>query len=242
MQLKIGTAYSFPVGSVTATTTKVPRFSAGKTILSYRVTMRVAGYLEGNGDDALTALQLQLEEALSTPNQDIILYTSTGAQSATRLRSRDSISGVIVESGPDFTGSYGTEYVNQRQFSFTASVEIAAQRNTQLTRFTETLAYGGGAPLKIWKNAINGPPQLQIIYPSTPYQVIQSGSAASFFKYPDIPPPVFSPLLLMQSPDTQLIGPTRLGNSLIEFGITWKYLFMNNLPFIGFPTAWPKGK
>ncbi len=112
---------------------------------------------------------------------------------------------------------------------------IPAENNRVIMEWSETVESDGGGPLIIFLNALNGPPQEQLIYPSTMVKTTQSGFAVGLFAYPTPPAPIW-PAALVTSPKVTRIDPKRKGLTWRNWRIEWRYEFGS----VGFlPSALP---
>src|SRR5262249_31358216 len=98
-------------------------------------------------------------------------------------------------------------------------------------------SFSGGGPVYIHRNAINGVPQKQMVYPATPYRCVQSGSAVGYRGYPTPPPPKF-PAALMEAPHLPMKSPRRMGVGYPEYEIGWEYRMESVGPLQAVPTVW----
>jgi hypothetical protein len=241
MQLKFG-SYSWPVNGVkVGQRRKLVRGNNGLPWKFYD-TIEADGYLEGTTQAGLTTATFTMQTALQRNFQDLILYCDDGSESATLLTNRDSITGVIVTDGPNFTDTQGPEYVNQRHFQFTAEADYVYRGvgTNWILDWSEVVNITGGGPLYSCKPALFGPPQRQMIYQQTPCVATQSGFAVGAFGYPPAVPPIW-PFALKQAGDFKRTAPRKYGRAgYTEFRIEWSYTYEWPALLFGFPTPWPK--
>lgn len=115
---------------------------------------------------------------------------------------------------------------------------IPGSASSAVNKFTETVRTWGGGPVFVFLNALNGPPQKQLVYPQTPFEAAQSGSATGMFAYPPVPPPIW-PAALFESPVITEIAPKRKGLGWEEFTVSWSYKFKSVTPLNdGLPNVW----
>lgn len=240
MQLKIGNT-PFDVNSVWIDwTVQIVRNEADQPIIQ-RIMMNIRGYLSAVGQPAITTQINNLRAALIKPYQDLIFYQDNGAKSAHLLTNSDSLSGVVIVSGPNFPASQGPEYATQREFTFSATADYAVPGSLALlVSFTESLVVSGGQPLYVVKEAVNGPPQRQLVYPSSAYVATQSGEAVGFLGYPQIPGPMFPDAMRggRDNPRISKRSPKRTGNNYIDWPIAWEYSFESPDILVGSPNIW----
>ena len=107
-----------------------------------------------------------------------------------------------------------------------------------LLDFTETLTFWGGGQLYALRLAINGPAQLQLLYPQMPYYCTQQGSATGYRAYPGVKGPWF-PGALKEAPRITSKSPKRMGPlGYQEFTNTWEYHFFSTAPLVAIPNIW----
>lgn len=237
MQLKIGT-YAFDVNSVWVDIRRDYLFNDAGVPNVERVEVDCEGYLRANGQTALTNAEGALVAACRKGAQDLILYRDDGGQSGIKLQHSSSLSGVWCVRGPSFTNRIGAEYATVRRYAFTfrADYPILNDR-TRLVSWREKMSFSGGGPVYGYKNAINGPPQKQLLWFQVPYKLIQAGEAVGFREKPKPPPPAF-PDCLMFAPEIEEISPDRTGDAYKNFGIKWTYTMESDAPLIAVPTLW----
>jgi hypothetical protein len=240
MQLKWG-SYPFDVNECDVKSRSELLMAGGKPH-GRRTTLDVSGRFYCNGQADCTTKQNALQTALTTQYQDLILYQDSAAASATLLRNAGSYGGVTITAGPNFDQNNGAEYATQRSFSFTAMAEYPLNgTSASLLEFTETLSYSGGGPLYTFRPNIYGLWQKQLVYPSTPYKVTQSGRAVGYISKPTAPSPIWPSdehLHLRQIAD---VSPDRQGASYGHYAIQWTYQFESVNPLVGAPNLWPQG-
>lgn len=237
MQLKYGT-YSFPINGCRVTSDAETRFSEGDTPLAIVVRMSVSGWLEADGQSALTSAQQSLESALQTPYLDLILLRDDGSESATILKNRNSISGVTIRH-LRFPGNVGAEYATLREFSFEAMAEYPASGSVNfLVSWEEDMSFSGGGAMYVHRPSLTGDSQKQLVYPRTHYTVVQRGQAVGYRDWP-IPPGPRWANDLKQAPEIRRFGPQRKGFGFINYGVAWSYTYESIREMIGVPNAWP---
>ena len=236
MQLKWGT-YSFDANTNLIGKTVEVMWNEGGQPYKERRRMDVQGFLTGSGQAALTTAENALIAALQVQNQSLTLYQDGGTtESALLLSPTNSITGVRIVRGPDFTSTQGPEYATERKFSFTAEAEYPVSTFTLLS-FTETLSFGGGGPQRDVFPALEGPPVSFLIYAQTPYEASQSGQATGWLDYPAIMAPIW-PAFLKVAPKVTRGNPKRNGLVYTDFPVSWSYEFKSASPLVGIPNRW----
>jgi hypothetical protein len=237
MQLKVG-AYSFLANSLWVTSQEeVLKTQEANLPYGWRVRLMVTGFLTGTSQSDLTTKQNALQLALRIPNQNIIFYQDSGAISATKLLVANSITGVIIEK-VSFPGMRANEYVNERQFTFEAYAEYPLNpRLNYMMSYSESVMTSGGGPIYIHKNALNGIPQKQQLYPATAYVATQHGSAVGYRSYPPFPGPIW-PGAQKHAPVITRTAPRRNGYGLEQYTVEWQYTFESASVLVGLPNIW----
>lgn len=238
VQLKWG-SYAFDAGSVAITTSvETVRNEYGRP---YKQRKRIScdGTLTGSSQSAVDTAIAALDAALKVPYQDLTLYLDGGGESSTKLSNSDSLSGVVIVSGPDYPSSEGGEYVNKRRFTFAAEAEYALSGTSNwLVSWSESLRFSGGGSLYVLKPAIIGPPQKQRLIEQTPYHATQSGEAVGFLAYPRPARPIW-PADLVRAGEPEYIAPKRVATRRYEgWTVRWNYEFASASPLVGLPTLW----
>jgi len=236
MQLWIGT-YAFPAGqcAVTSRVTGIERSDSGRP-LRFTLALDVDGVIRGTGQADLSARELQLRAVLATPFQDLILRQDTGPPSSLALVSNQSLSGVVVVSGPDFYKPDGPEFVTTRHFRFSAeAVFLSPGGAAALVSWTQTVSVqGNGGPVRAWRVPINADPIRQVVTPRSIIRYTQQGSATGHTAEPRVPPPVFGRAYLMnESEAVQKVTPRPVGRNWVNYTVSWNYVFESDRPLTG---------
>lgn len=241
MQLFYG-PYPFDINAtLLSTETHAKENAAGR---QYALVQRVTchGYLSSTSvtpQNDLTQKESQLKTVLAVQFRDLKFFCDDGSPSSIGLLNAGSINGVRIVDGPHFKTTHGPEYASIRTFDFVAEAEYP-MANTQniLLSFTEKLEFSGGFPLLTFRNAVNTLPQKQLVYPSTPFEVIQSGEAEGYRQMPVAPPSKW-PAALMEAPRIVPVTPKRRGPNTYEcYALSWWYRHMSATPLLGTPTLW----
>ncbi len=239
MQLAYGN-FLFDFNSTKIASKMETVYNAGGQPYSSKQSLEVNGYLSGDTQAEIVLAMSALQAALMTPFQDLVFFQDNGQISATYLRNQGSITGVRITEGPNYPTTEKSEYVNQRYFEFKAEAEYPLPNTGGLLlSFTESLTFEGGGPIYAFRNALNGPPQKQMVWPATPYKVVQRGSAVGYKKYPTwaVPAAKF-PFALMKAPKIDEKTPERKGKGFQGYELTWEYEFEDANPLVGTPTLW----
>lgn len=244
MQLAYG-LYTFPVNGTEVGTSARFLYNAGNQPKSILAEMHVRGYLTSTATDPQADLSLKmgaLATAMAIPYQDLILFQDDGLQSATKLLNLGAITGVRIVDGINFPRSDRGEYATQRYFEFRAEAEYPLVGALLLLEsWTETLTTWGGAPEIAYRRALNGPPQMQLVWPFTEGYATQRGEIVGYLGYPNggLPPAPIFPQALMKAPRVTLKSPKRMGRGYQDFAIEYEYEFVAGAPLLGVPSLWP---
>lgn len=195
------------------------------------------GRLYGTTQAECAVAEALLETALRIPFQNFALLMDNGQPSAISLVNAQTLGGVHCIKGPDFLSKSGSEYVNQREFSFTIrAVYPITNLATALISFSEEMTYDGGGAEYVERPAINGPAQIQLGWAQRAFTLTQTGEAVGFRSYPTPPNPAFLPL--QKSPRIRKMSPKRIGNNFMAYPIRWEYSMISNNVINALPTLW----
>lgn len=239
MQLSVGTSYTFDSNAVTIQGGQRMLFNKGNQPYANLLSIRVKGYLSGDGQAALIQAESALRTALQAQYPEVVFLADDSTESPLSLRNTGSITGVRITDGPHFNDTRGPEYATLRTFEFQAEAEYPfVDSGTLYLDFTESLFFEGGGPVFIFRRALNTVPQRQMTWPATEYRVVQSGSASGYLAFPS-PPPSKWPFALAKAPQVRKVDPDRKGPAGWEgFKITWEYTHESVTPLAGVPTLW----
>lgn len=236
MQLKIG-SYACDANTSLIAMREDLQFNEADQPYSRKRSLDVQGYLSGASQSALVTAENALQVALRKTSPDVVFLTDSGGETGVSLKKAGSITGVRITNFA-FPRTTGPEYATERYFTFTAEAEYPLTGTTTLLMsFTETLSFSGGGPLYTHLQAIYGPPQKQLLYEATTYQVTQSGQAVGYLAYPNPAPPIW-PQALKQAPRFSQTSPKRRGNGYQDFAVSWEYQFESASPLAGLPNIW----
>jgi hypothetical protein len=229
--------YAFPAGASMVKAHTRLNVNKGGQPYSHTDTLELECFLPVNSQSDCTQKLSALEKALAIPFQDLVVKDDSGNPTVLVLRNKGSIGGVLVTMGPDYPEFRGPAYVTEMRIAFTAEAEYPfAGTQNMLLEFEEKLSFSGGGPIKVYKNAINTLPQLQMPFKFTFYQMIQAGRALGYRKYPT-PSPIY-PALVMRMPDIDMDSPDRHVKNYTNYPVTWRYVMQSPKPIIAVPTLW----
>ncbi|HEY1188816.1 MAG TPA: hypothetical protein VGE74_14270 [Gemmata sp.] len=238
MQARLGT-YQFPVNGCDVTSrTRVVTSDTGRPV-RYVTRVSVSGWLEADGQAALATAEAALRAACLTNYVDFKFLTDAGAVTPLSLINSQSISGVRVVDGPNFTGRDGAEYATYRSFDFEVEAEfLVRDAANAVLSFQESVSIlGDGGPRTVLRVPINaGALVRQEVSKRTPVRAVQSGRAVGHTRCPPAPAPLWPrPIFQGDQHSVQRQSPKRVGLGFVEYGITWNYPFESDGPLIGVP-------
>jgi hypothetical protein len=241
MQLSYGN-FSFDPNSTEMSSRVETLWNSGGQPYAQRRTLKVTGYLSGNGQDALIQQESALRTALSVSFSDLLFVSDSGQQSPVSILGAGSTTGVQIHSLEFSATSKEGEYTTVRNFSFVAEAEYPLANSVPLLlAFRETITVWGGGPIWKFRMAVNGPPQKQLVYPQSIYYATQQGELTGYLVARTPPPPLW-PGALMHAGRIGDRGPDRKGFGHYQGEtITWQYDFEASAPFPNArPNVWIK--
>lgn len=242
MQAKWGTIYSFlENGCDVGSRTRLRLSDAGRP-LTYVTRVDVSGWLEGDGQAALALEEEALREALLKNYRDFKFLTDAGATTPTSILNSESLSGVRVVDGPNFTGTDGAEYATLRKFDFAIEAEyLVPGAENAVVSFTEQVTIvGTGGPSKRLRVPINATflvrQQLSL---RSVVRATQSGTAVGLTRRPAPPPPLWRKHWLEDQSQVSQTSPKLLGRAYTDYGVSWNYQFEADEPLVAVPNLFP---
>lgn len=204
-----------------------------------RVTLN--GFIKGDSAAELKTKINAINSLFATDGGDLILYHNGGVViSSHTLTSADSMTGVVVVSGPDYPSGSGVEYATERNYTVTLEATYALSNTDDLVAWQEQIRIAGtGGPRRVGVEFTTGSPEVQIVNQQTLMYAQQTGSAVGWSGYPTFWGPAAA-LAPYENGDrrTESAGtPTLIGGVFRNYPISWFYEFMGpSLPGV-YPTA-----
>jgi hypothetical protein len=146
-----------------------------------------------------------MESAYGVNGRDLKLLNDDGSETAHKLISNQSRSGVMIAS-LNYPVGEGAEYTTFRNYQIIAECDISILeivdmvggrgrgRNQQggiTLSYNEVISSRGtGGPRIVVLETMSGPPVKQIVSSQTSVYKTQSGSATGVYGYPPVPPPM----------------------------------------------------
>lgn len=234
MQVEYG-GYLAQFGATNWTVSRQTSFTVTGAPFLTRHAWDIQGYVRGDTIPELTARMQELEAAFSVHGQTIRILNN-GQETAHKLENSSTIDGTRVEYFGFQRGRVpATEYINRRSWAARVTGTTIAAADGYLSYQESLRVIGTGGPVVIWKPALVGPPQAQIVQTQSSVIALQRGSAVGISSYPQYPAYLFDGGFLKSKQSWQEIGtPRQLGNTKIGFPISWFYVF-EGLQFSGTP-------
>lgn len=229
--------FAFPTNAAKVTNRTIAEMSPQGLPLRYITTYDVEAFLIGVSQTDLSQQEATLRVALSKPKQDFILKTDTGQISSSAIISKATMSGTRVRN-IDFRDATDAEYVNRRTvtFSVDAIYLIANAANAVISWRQSIRIVGTGGPRRSWRFPVNAPSIRQQLTPFSLITATQSGEAVGHTRAPTPPFPIWPGYIVDESVDEGESSPENLGQSYINYPVTWSYRFeRGDGPLIGSP-------
>lgn len=195
-------------------------------------------------DDAasLTTALLALETAYSSDGGDIAFHDNSGNLTRHFMLSSSTVDGVQVKDfrylpgNPRIWGS-GTEYVNMRSYRIILEGLLIDSPLNVVFWKESVMGIGTGGPKFIYKGALTGPPQKQLIQQQTAFQAVQEGYAVGYIDYPFPATPIWPQHEHLQRRRLTKLTPKFGAVQNTLFPIRWHYEFESSAQLIGSPSG-----
>jgi len=200
----------------------------------------IDGTLQAASVAALTTAILALEAAYATDGNNVVLLDSDGVtETAHKITSANTTSGVRVVERPHYPVGTGGEYTTYRNYKIVleAETQVAASggQSNALVRYQETITFTGGGPKFGFMQTLQGRPQIQTLAEATPFRAVQSGSAIGKSSYPSPNTPVWPDAEQEEQRNISRKSPERSGQYFVNYEISWQYYFSSTSGFSGLP-------
>jgi hypothetical protein len=198
----------------------------------------ISGVLFGNNTaDVVRKLRL-MELAYSRNFQDLVLYSS-GNIICHELRNAGSTSGVRVTQKPTYPVGNGAELSTFRNYQITLEASYpAAGANSSIKQWSETVRFQGGGPKYDWATMQTGRPVKFEMNEQTVFRAWQSGTSLGYRSEPPVSPPLW-PDAMLEAPTITPVAPQLRRGQLVDWQISWSYVFASATPLIGRPRPQP---
>lgn len=205
MYLKYGN-YTHETGECAIVIQKESVLNAENNKVGWKEVWQISGMLRGTDAADLTTKIKALETAYGVNGRDLILLNDNGTETAHKLISNRSRSGVMI-TRLDYPVGEGAEYTTFRNYQIIAECDISILETLDLVGGGKgkkggggggiTLTYneaittrGTGGPRVVVIETMGGPVVKQIVSAQTAQYKTQSGSATGMYGYPTVPPPI----------------------------------------------------
>jgi hypothetical protein len=245
MYLKYGN-YTHEIGECAIVIQKESVLNAENNKVGWRETWQISGMLRGTDAADLTTKLRALESAYGFNGRDLILVNDDGTETAHKLISNRSRSGVMI-SRLDYPVGEGAEYTTFRNYQIIAECDISileivnvvgggGRGRNQQQQAGITLSYveaittrGTGGPRVVVIETMGGPVVKQIVSKETAQFKTQSGSATGMYGYPAVPPPIDPANEIADRRVIQQELPTTISQTGKEsiYKISWSYEFVS---------------
>lgn len=205
-----------------------------------RIAYRIKGLLQADTVAGVTTAIHALEAAYAEDFQDIGLYEDDDTPTAHVLFSADTLQGNRVIRGPSYPEGRRADYSTFRTYEITVEGEVGSDDTVNNMSFHQKIELMGGGPRFVYIETRNGPPQKQLTTEQTTYKAVQSGDAMGQFGYPAAAMPLWPNAEHRDQRNIVTNAPTRQGDKLREYSISWRYVFESATPLMGSPGIPPK--
>ncbi len=170
---------NYEFNEVQATFSQQPVRISGSLVRLTVLTHNVKCKLRADTQSALDAMIADAIAALSGPGGDSGLYLDDGTPTQHVILNANTLDGIKLISGPNFTQGAGAEYSLFRTLEFTLEAKIK-NNDLNLVQFQESVSVVGGTRPTAWLLPADGSQPIGQRLVKTPYIVTQSGSAESY--------------------------------------------------------------
>lgn len=245
--------FTHPINDALVSLTKVPVYADNRVLIGSKDMWSIRGMLTGADATELSAKMIELEAAYSSIAGDLVLLQND-ASTETHLKTTGSqtVGGIrctklyypMTDPG-DFTTYLHYEIECEADFGGIGVFGAAGGQGgggEVIVSWTETVSYqGDGGPREILLEAINGPPQLQVVSDYTPIFATQQGDAVGLFKHPTPARPIYPQYEIGHERRIAYSTPTMVGGTqngpqtTREFRSSWSYSFQASQPLTAKP-------
>lgn len=193
------------------------------TIQTRVTTLSITGRVDASSVSELTTAIQHLQRAYQVDGQDCGLYTDANVPTA-HVWSAGECDSIRVMGDVQFPDGTGGEYTTYRHFAVTIEIrQPPVGTSSDIVEWVERFeTIGNGGPQWVMRPTVNGPPVKDVIFPSTPRKMVQSGSAVGRTFRPTPPSPIYPDALHGDTVGGSYETP-RMRNPDRFFPIIWKY-------------------
>jgi hypothetical protein len=237
-------SYTHASGEVEISNSRQSLLTQAETVYAEMVTINLRGTLIGDGVTAIDGQLLALADAYSRDGEDFVVFDDiSGTNLANSLFSSQTLGGIRVmqrPSLPDGRNASQVTFLNY-QISLQALVQNA-NSDTDLRSYSEVLQFSGGGTRTAYLETRVGLPEEQTLTQNQIYRAVQSGQSVGLYERPTAPDPIWPSNIVTAEPDITKTSARRVGagarETLMDFGIRWRYQFESAQPLVGVPGTW----
>lgn len=240
MYIKVGTDYTFPIGSTDLQITRNVLETEAEQPHAVVIKWAFRILLIGTGATDVDAKVALLNSAFGSNGKDFRLTMPNGTTNSQHvLLNSGSIGGTRIRKLPSVDTFGGAGGITNIQMTAEVEAEYPLAGSDSLYRsFEETLTFEGGGQQVGFLLPLYGSPIKQTLRQRDSYRVTQQGSAVGLYSRPPIPPPLFAAHQL-RAPTKMLKSPRLRVSSFVDWAVSWNYQFESATPIQGDPNQWP---
>lgn len=239
MYIKVGTSYTFPLGTADLGITREVLYNDADQPYATKTRWAFDILLVGTGATDVDSKVALLNTAFSSNGKDFILTMPNGTTNSQHvLLNSGSISGTMIRKLPSVTTFQGAGGITNIRMTAEVEAEYPVAGAGSLYRsFEESLTFEGGGVQEGYLLPLYGSPVRQTLRQRDSYRVTQQGSAVGLYSRPSAPPPLFAQFQL-RAPTVMKKSPRLRGSSYEDFLTTWMYQYESPNPIQGEPNYW----
>ena len=233
--------YNFGLNSAEVMIDRSDQLDEAQNAWAYEERWKVRVFLDNPTASAVTmaANLARLEQAFSSNGKDLKLLLANGTPSHHVLLNSQTIGGTRITKRPSYPEGKGYQYGTFRTVDFEVAALVPVSNRSSLTSFIETLSTEGGGPRYGHLEPLTGSPIKQLLKRNTIWRAVQQGSAVGRDGWPQPPAPLWPDALVdPQGFGIQKQSPSRIGDSWVNYQVSWTYLFEAASRRIGNPNFW----
>lgn len=179
-----------------------------------------------------------LLSAYSVHGKDFVLYMDDGTPTHHSLYNANSLGGVRVVAGPDFTEPEEV-FAVVRTYSIALEAHYDLHPGSAIVSYQENVSVQGtGGPQIAVVPLLTGPPDVQVVRTHTPVYITQRGSAVGRSRWPAPNAPLLPQLLLEPDQNIERQLPEMENGVYKNWPVTWAYRFVSS----GYTSASPRSR
>lgn len=230
--------YQHQVGEVDVSRRReIVRSTASNRVLGFKHRLTLNGTLLGDG---VSSIDLAVSKLIAAYNKSVsfcgMVDSVTGAPIPSFwFKAVDSLSGILVMSGPSFPSGNETQHVTMYGYQIELEVTTVLDSGAaNIREFSETLSFEGGGPSYLHLEPLYGIPVKVLAKQNTVFRVRQSGRSVGWLSRPAPAAPIW-PSALMRSPTFRTPNARSDNGVLVDWPIEWDYVFESAYQLSGDP-------